>query len=136
MLNITKRAHYGILAILELARAYGSGYVQIKDIAERTGVPRSYLEQIFNRFVKNGLVTSLRGKRGGYQLARSPDEVTLLQVIEAVEGEVRVRRGEELKALDEIFEAVEKSLREALNISLEELLVREQLQEERWVFYI
>lgn len=136
MLNLTRRSRYGILAILELARARGLGYLQIKDIVERTGVPKSYLEQILNRFVKHQLVTSLRGKRGGYQLARGPNDITLLQVIEALEGEVRVRRNEELTGVEEVLKRAEESLREALSVSLAELLLRQQLQEEKWMYYI
>ncbi len=77
MFSITSKAHYGIAATIELAHRYGNGVTQIKDIAERREIPKNYLEQIFNRLTKHGIIKSVRGKKGGYLLADDPALVSI-----------------------------------------------------------
>ncbi len=76
-------------AVLGLARAHPSGEVQrVEDIAARHGVPPNYLVQILLELKARGLVRSVRGKEGGYRLARPPAEITFGDVLRAVDGEV------------------------------------------------
>jgi len=72
MFSLTTKSGYGVDAVLYLARRYGDGLVQIKDIAERNDIPAPYLVQILNHLTHAGLVRALRGKQGGYALVRTP----------------------------------------------------------------
>jgi Rrf2 family transcriptional regulator, cysteine metabolism repressor len=89
-MKITARAEYASLAILELALRFNSGQVQAKEIADRQQIPLKFLEQILIQLRNAGLVRSVRGASGGYLLARSPEEISLKDVVEAVEGELNI----------------------------------------------
>lgn len=87
-MRLSVRGDYGIRAILELAHHYGNGLVQSGDIAARQSIPEPYLHQLLLTMRKAGLVRSVRGPRGGHALARSPQELTLAEVMEALEGPI------------------------------------------------
>ncbi|HOR01309.1 MAG TPA: Rrf2 family transcriptional regulator [Anaerolineae bacterium] len=91
-MKLTRGADYGTLGILYLARQPRGRVVLINEIAEAQGVPESYLAKIFQDMAKAGLVRSHRGARGGFSLARLPEEITLRQIIEAIEGPVALNR--------------------------------------------
>ena len=85
------KAEYGVRVMVELARrAGGAGGdpVPLAEIAEHDGLPLAYLEHLVARLRKAGLVDSRRGSRGGYMLARSPTEITMAEVVEALEGSI------------------------------------------------
>jgi Rrf2 family transcriptional regulator, iron-sulfur cluster assembly transcription factor len=82
----TTVCEYGVRALTHLA-AYGhSGPVQVKDIAESEGIPRHFLAKILNQLTYKGLVKATRGPGGGFQLLKSPDQILLGDVIEAIDG--------------------------------------------------
>ena len=86
---------YGIAALMELAGVYASGEVlQVAEIAARQGIPERYLEQMMTSLRRGGLLRSLRGPRGGYQLTRSPEAVSLAEVIHCLEGDPAVSPSE------------------------------------------
>lgn len=60
----------------------------IKELAERRGIPDQFLEQLFSTLRRDGFLTSHRGMRGGYTLARPPEEITVLEVVQALDGRV------------------------------------------------
>ena len=80
------KARYGLRAMVELATHYGKGALQLREVARRQGVSEKYLEHLFRFLRMAGLVRSVRGASGGYVLARSPGDITVLEVIEALEG--------------------------------------------------
>lgn len=92
------KAEYGVRVMVELARragaasASGNGAggdpISLAEIAEHDGMPLAYLEHLVARLRKAGLVDSRRGSRGGYLLARSPTEITMAEVVEALEGSI------------------------------------------------
>jgi Rrf2 family protein len=91
-MRISAKAEYACVAMLELAANYREGQpVRVKAIAEAHGIPQRFLVQILLQLKSAGLVVSLRGALGGYQLARSPETVSLAQVINAVDREPAVR---------------------------------------------
>ena len=90
-MRITTKGHYGIHAMLDLARYYGQGPVLMRDLAARHGYSEKYLEQLMRDLRRRGLVRSSRGVHGGYWLAKSPKEITLLEIIETLEGELPER---------------------------------------------
>lgn len=87
--KLSVKSDYAMRAVLELARAHPSGGVQrVEDIAARHGVPANYLVQILLELKTRGLVRSVRGKEGGYRLAKPPAEITFGDVLRAVNGAV------------------------------------------------
>ena len=80
------RSRYGIHAMYDLALNVDCGPQPIKAIAEREGIPEAYLEQLIAVLKKEKLVTSTRGAQGGYVLARRPEEITVGDVLRALEG--------------------------------------------------
>jgi Rrf2 family protein len=89
-MKITARAEYASVAVLELALHFNSGQIQAKEIADRQNIPLKFLEQILIQLRNAGLVKSVRGAAGGYLLARPPEQVSLKDVVEAVEGELNI----------------------------------------------
>lgn len=86
-MNLSAKTEYACIAILELAARSGNGEpVRIRDIADRHGVPSRFLVQILLQLKGAGLVTSTRGAAGGYQLLKDPEDISLAEVIGAIEG--------------------------------------------------
>jgi len=121
-MRVSAKADYAIRAMVELAAADG-GPLKAERIAQAQAIPLKFLENIMADLRQGGLVRSQRGTEGGYWLAKGADEITLAQVIRAVEGplaNVRGRRSEEVEyagsaaALREVWIAVRASLRNVL----------------------
>ena len=85
-MRLSLQVQYAICGAFDLAYNGQDHPVQIRVISERQGIPARYLEQIFQRLRRAQLVTSKRGPGGGYSLARGPEEITLREIVEAVEG--------------------------------------------------
>mgnify|MGYP001096713601 FL=1 len=90
--SITRRGDYGLIAILYLARKRPEELTQIHEIASHCRLPEPFLAQILRLLVRGGLVQSRKGVHGGFSLARLPEEITFLEVLEALEGPVAVNR--------------------------------------------
>ena len=84
-MRVTTWAEYGLIVSLHLARRVGDGPVAARDMAEKEKLPADYVEQILLRLRRAGLVGSVRGARGGYLLARSPEDITVRDVVDASE---------------------------------------------------
>jgi Rrf2 family protein len=82
------KAEYGIRVMVELARATSNEPIPLAEIADRGGLPLAYLEHLVARLRKADLVASRRGSRGGYMLARPATEITMAEVVEALEGSI------------------------------------------------
>jgi Rrf2 family protein len=82
------RTEYGVRVMVELARRDGDGPVSLTDIAANEELPLAYLEHLVARLRKSGLVESRRGARGGYLLARPAADVSMAEVVEALEGSI------------------------------------------------
>ena len=82
------KAEYGVRVMVELARRAGEDPVPLAEIAAHDGLPLAYLEHLVARLRKAGLVDSRRGSRGGYMLARPPEEISMAAVVEALEGSI------------------------------------------------
>lgn len=89
-MKLSAKSRYAIRALIDLAANCGGAPVSIKEIAERQKISERYLENIFNSLRKQGILKSSQGKGGGFQLNRAPEEIDLLQVIESLEGELRI----------------------------------------------
>jgi Rrf2 family cysteine metabolism transcriptional repressor len=86
MISITSKSPYAVLALAELGRSEGSGPVPIGEIARRREVPVQFLEQLFAVLRRAGILVSQRGVKGGYRFARDPATVTVLEVVELLDG--------------------------------------------------
>jgi Rrf2 family transcriptional regulator, cysteine metabolism repressor len=86
VLSITTKSPYAVRALTELARCGGDGPVPIGELARRRDVPVQFLEQLFAVLRRAGILRSQRGVKGGYAFAREPGEVTVLEVVELLEG--------------------------------------------------
>ena len=85
-MKLSTRGRYGIHAMYDLALNASGGPQSIKAIAEREDIPEAYLEQLIAVLKREKLVTSTRGAQGGYMLARSPEQITVGDVLRALEG--------------------------------------------------
>lgn len=90
MLRFTKRADYGLMAIHFIALHGDDGAVSAKRIAEEFHIPPERLAKILQRLAKKKLIESHNGPKGGYVLSRPPDQITMGQVLRALEGPVRI----------------------------------------------
>lgn len=86
MFRASTRSTYAIRALVSLARAGGEETVALGRVADAQRIPLPYLVQIFSKLRKAGLVEAVRGPQGGYRLSRSPAEISLAQIIYALEG--------------------------------------------------
>lgn len=91
-MQLTTRGRYAVTAVLDLALHAEQGTMRLADIAERQGISLSYLEQLFARLRREGLVSSVRGPGGGYRLAQAQDQLSVGQIIDAVNESVDVTR--------------------------------------------
>jgi len=84
-MRLTTKGRYAVTAVLDLAFHHESGPVSLADISQRQGISLSYLEQLFSRLRRNNVVTSTRGPGGGYSLAHAEEEISMAQIINAVD---------------------------------------------------
>ena len=83
---ISTKGRYAIRVLIDLAQNENGGYIPLKDIAERQGISKKYLEIIAKDMVSGGLITGSSGKGGGYMLCKKPEEYTVGEIIELMEG--------------------------------------------------
>jgi Rrf2 family cysteine metabolism transcriptional repressor len=87
-MKLSTKGKYGVRALFEIARNYGKGPLAIREIAGRQQISLSYLEQILHRLGKAGIIEGVRGPHGGYELARKPTDLTIGDVVRALEGPI------------------------------------------------
>ena len=122
-MKLSSKARYGTRAMLELALKYPDGTVSVKEMAERQNISVKYLEQIMSSLKSAGLVRSERGVHGGYWLTRAPEEVSLADIVHALEGSAqlvdclhqpgRCPRGKDCPTRD-IWEELQNAMEEVL----------------------
>ncbi len=83
---LSRPSEYGIQIVLHLARNIPDGFVPVRTLAEDCGIPFYFLGKICHRLTRGGILDSYKGPNGGVTLARPADEITLLQVVEALDG--------------------------------------------------
>jgi len=88
VMKLSTKGKYGVRALFEIARNFGRGPLSIREIVERQRISLSYLEQILHRLGKAGIIESVRGPHGGYVLARKPADLTIGDVVRALEGPI------------------------------------------------
>ncbi len=120
-MRFSAKGEYGVMAILELALSSGQGPVQVRNIAVRQGIPVRFLEQVMSTLKKAGLVESIRGAQGGYILSRPSTEISLAQVLEAIDGPIRPMdcvSGEKTSLCHQAKDCVVKDVWEEVKVSI------------------
>lgn len=147
-MKVSLRATYGIMAAIDLAMHLGTVPVNAKSIAHRQAIPARFLEQVLHGMKKAGLVSSIRGAQGGYVLSKKPSEVSVVEILEALDGPLsppnggagrgQVRRLSRTELLlGKMWEQVHQAERHVLEaISVEELAGQQRvLEQERSLMY-
>jgi Rrf2 family protein len=88
MISITSKSPYALQALAELGRSDGTAPVPIGELARRRDIPVQFLEQLFAVLRRGGILRSQRGVKGGYSFAREPSEITVLELVELLDGPV------------------------------------------------
>ena len=129
---MTSKSRYAVVALAELARA-GDRPVPIAQVAERRGMPVQFLEQLFSTLRRDGLLSSQRGVRGGYTLARPAEEISVLDVVQALDGKL----GQEGKEAGGIWAEGVESLREVFRTTtIADVASREAEETGAGMYYI
>lgn len=85
-MKISTRGRYSLRMMIDLAQHYDQGFISLKDISNRQGISKKYLEQIIPFLNRSNLLNSNKGHMGGYQLAKAPCEITVRDILESAEG--------------------------------------------------
>ena len=135
-MKISTKGRYGTRALLEMATRYGDGPVQLKDIARTQQISLQYLQQILGPLNAAGLIHTTRGVKGGVWLAKPPREITLSQIVEAMEGPIapvdcvedpKICERSSLCATRDVWADVQGAIYEVLDgITLEDLMKKQQ----------
>jgi len=137
MLAISAKGIYGLSALYELAINYNTGHIQIRDIAEAHHIPQHYLEQLLIILKKAGIVKSFRGNQGGYTLAKSPHDITLLEILQCLEGNLAIIPTEKRdNALNFFWHTLQNTIARKLGITLYELVLKKQEYEKNIIYNI
>lgn len=92
MLKVSTKADYGLVVMLELARRYGEGFVSLSELAKQKHISSNYLHQVIGPLREKALIVSKEGIHGGYTLAKAPVTITVLEILETLEGPMEVVR--------------------------------------------
>lgn len=136
-MRLTTKGRYAVTAMLDLALHTDNGPVSLADVSERQGISLSYLEQLFAKLRRHGLVNSVRGPGGGYCLAMASSEISVVQVIDAVSESLDATRckgkgdcqGGEICITHHLWQDLSAQIHGFLSsISLADLLARQDIQ--------
>ena len=88
-MKLSTKSRYAVMALADIARFNNNEPISLRDISIRQGISLVYLEQLFLKLKKNEIVKSIRGKKGGYTLNKTPDEIKISDILSAVEEKVK-----------------------------------------------
>ncbi len=91
-MKLSTKGRYAVMAMADIAQQAGNQPVSLGDISGRQGISQAFLEQLFAKLRKNGLVDSVRGPGGGYSLAKDQDEILVVDIISAVDEPLQITR--------------------------------------------
>ncbi|MBU5590942.1 Rrf2 family transcriptional regulator [Clostridium sp. MSJ-4] len=89
-MKLSTKGRYGVKAMFDLAINYGGAPISIKSISQRQGISEYYLEQLFSPLRKANLIKSIRGAQGGYVLNRKPEDITVADIMDILEGPIEI----------------------------------------------
>ena len=125
-MKISSKGEYGVLALVDLAIQRDSGPVNIQSIADRQDIPKKYLEQVLLALKRGGFVESTRGKKGGYFLARDPEEISLINVLDELEEQFVLADSGRSRPeyLETFWDEKSDEIRDVLDVPLAEVVDR------------
>ena len=130
MLSITTKSPYAVKALAELGRTGGNGPVPIGELARRRDIPVQFLEQLFAVLRRGGILKSQRGVKGGYSFAREPEQITVLEIVELLDGPLG-------RDADGIFADAATAARQALEATtIADVVERERREAGAAMYYI
>jgi len=130
MISITTKSPYALKALTELGRQGGDTPVPIGELAKRRDIPVQFLEQLFATLRRAGVLKSQRGVKGGYSFARDPSEITVLEIVELLDGELGA-------GAEGIFAEAAAAAREVLErVTVADLVERERREAGVAMYYI
>ncbi|MEI7883771.1 MAG: Rrf2 family transcriptional regulator [Clostridia bacterium] len=148
-MRISVKGRYGMAAMISMAENYNNGeYITVISISEKLGISKIYLEQVFSLLKRGGLVNSVKGAQGGYQLTRMPQQITAYEMLAAIELSLfesteetvkskapEIEKAMQLAAFDVLDQAVEQTLQK---ITLSDLLneAEKHKNDQAFMFYI
>ncbi|MCG3686607.1 Rrf2 family transcriptional regulator [Aliarcobacter butzleri] len=119
---ISTKGVYGLSAMYELSKHKADTPMQIKDISANANIPQNYLEQLLSKLRKVNLVNSIRGARGGYILAKKPDEIKIVDILIALEDDIKIIDSKsENPILNIFFDESKNSMKKIFDIKLSKL---------------
>ncbi len=119
---ISTKGVYGLTAMYELSKHQDSTPMQIKDISSNANIPQNYLEQLLSKLRRADLVKSVRGARGGYTLAKSAKEIKIVDILIALEDDIKIIDAKaENPILNIFFDESKNSMKKIFDISLDKL---------------
>lgn len=134
-MKLSTKGRYGLQAMVDLGVYSKEQYVSLKSIASRLSISENYLEQLISLLRKNNLVISVRGAQGGYKLAKAPEEMTIGEILRALEGSLaptectcddkisHCQKNNETCVTKAVWEKIRDSINEVVdNITLDELM--------------
>src|SRR4030042_4889601 len=139
-MQITRSEEYGLKGLVFLARQPPERMALVSEISREQGIPEKFLAKIFQRLSKAGLLRSTRGAKGGFSLGRPAGSITMLEVIEAIDGPIALNRclrregecdEEELCPIYQVWSKAQQQLLEILDSTTVEDLARQMVRNEK-----
>src|SRR5574344_1307442 len=116
---ISTKGVYGLAAMYELSQHKDEAPMQIRDISANAGIPQNYLEQLLSKLRRAELVTSIRGARGGYLLAKSADDIKIVDILIALEDDIKIVDSKvDNPILDLFFDESKEKMKKIFDLSL------------------
>jgi len=140
LMKITSKGRYGIKIMIDLAKYYNSNtLIKSKEISVRQNIPIKYLEQIINSLRKCGFVKSIRGAEGGYRLAKPPENITLYEILECLEGSLSIidSKSDIVQGDAGLFwKEIDLKIKDMLSINLIEFMNKMENNKDFLMYYI
>jgi Rrf2 family transcriptional regulator, cysteine metabolism repressor len=140
LITITSKSRYAVRALTELARLGalpGGQPVPIAELARRREIPLQFLEQLFATLRRAGMLQSQRGVKGGYTFVKDPSELTVLEIVQLLDGAFDDQRGTDSEATHEVWVRAVTSLRDVLSTTtIADVVQRESEAAGAQMYYI
>lgn len=130
-MRLSKKSRYGLRALVDLSVRSKNGQVSLNSIAERNGISLQYLEQVFAALKRAGLVKSIKGPQGGYLLERPANQISVLDIVKALEGSYELEDEEQSETIEcrEIPLTIQELIIDPVNQKIHELLAGISLED-------
>jgi len=137
MVSISVKTKYALVAMLDLALHYHGDSIQAKVLADRHSIPLSYLEQLLSDLKKKGVIHSFRGAQGGYVLAKPPEDITVFDIMTALENNERLATNHKgCEILEAFWKEMDAKIEATFSVTLQDLVKSKQRSEKMLTYSI